>query len=199
MRGALRLVVLVFTAAAAALGSWFGTHQHPEHQPCAPLRSPTQVQPSRSALSALPLVSYSAAARWQMTWSSAPPSWQPTPCCTAGLAVKAEPLLFAPASPSAIASRSKSGGSWTSATAEPDRYHGLDIIGALATDWGHHWRPHRPYHLGALRLAIHGIAWRAAWPRYRQAGRTGPQRSRSAATARIATKVASLGWCDSST
>jgi anti-sigma regulatory factor (Ser/Thr protein kinase) len=28
------------------------------------------------------------------------------------------------------------GGSWTSATAEPDRYHGLDIIGALATDWG---------------------------------------------------------------
>ena len=28
------------------------------------------------------------------------------------------------------------GGSWTSATAQPDRYHGLDIIGALATDWG---------------------------------------------------------------
>ena len=28
------------------------------------------------------------------------------------------------------------GGPWTSATTDPDRYHGLDIIRALATDWG---------------------------------------------------------------
>ena len=178
------------------------THQHPEHSPCAPVRSPTQVQPSRSALSALTLASYSAAARWQMTWSSAPPSWQPNPVLHSrsgrqgGTFTVRASIAFGHSVQVEVEDR---GGSWTSATAEPDRYHGLDIIGALATDWGHHWRPHRPYHLGALRLAIHRIAWRAAWPRYRQAGRTGPQRSRSAATARIATKVASLGWCDSST
>jgi len=28
------------------------------------------------------------------------------------------------------------GGPWTSAATDPDRYHGLDIIRALATDWG---------------------------------------------------------------
>lgn len=28
------------------------------------------------------------------------------------------------------------GGPWASATIDPDRYHGLDIIRALATDWG---------------------------------------------------------------
>jgi serine/threonine-protein kinase RsbW len=28
------------------------------------------------------------------------------------------------------------GGPWTAATTDPDRYHGLDIIRALATDWG---------------------------------------------------------------
>jgi anti-sigma regulatory factor (Ser/Thr protein kinase) len=28
------------------------------------------------------------------------------------------------------------GGPWTSATTDADRPHGLDIIGALATDWG---------------------------------------------------------------
>ena len=29
-----------------------------------------------------------------------------------------------------------SGGPWTPATSEPDRYHGLDIVRALASDWG---------------------------------------------------------------
>lgn len=28
------------------------------------------------------------------------------------------------------------GGPWTPATSDPDRYHGLDIIRAIATDWG---------------------------------------------------------------
>ncbi len=28
------------------------------------------------------------------------------------------------------------GGPWTSSTTDPDRHHGLDIIRALATDWG---------------------------------------------------------------
>jgi anti-sigma regulatory factor (Ser/Thr protein kinase) len=47
------------------------------------------------------------------------------------------------------------GGPWTSATTDPNRHHGLDIIRALATDWGitgdriartiwarFDWRPH---------------------------------------------------------
>jgi two-component sensor histidine kinase len=50
------------------------------------------------------------------------------------------------------------GGFWPAAVGDHSGHHGLDIVRALATDWGYRRRPHRPHHLGSIRLAESPIA-----------------------------------------
>jgi len=54
------------------------------------------------------------------------------------------------------------GGPWISPMADPDRYHGLDIIRALATDWGITGDHIARAAWGPLHLAGQGLAQQQA-------------------------------------
>src|SRR5262249_42658787 len=45
------------------------------------------------------------------------------------------------------------GGPWTPGGSDSEGHHGLAIVRALATDWGHRRRPHHAHHLGKICLA----------------------------------------------